>query len=213
MNFINRILLKDLKPNVWDFVDGYELKNFPWDKTGYKPKVIVKMFYTEKDFRVKFTATEKSVRAENIEINSSVYQDSCVEFFINPDYKNSDDYLNFEINAIGTLLSQVGENSRKREFLSKEEINTYINITSDVNLDNILEFDNFKPWNVELVISFDLIKKYFPLFKADKDKIIKCNFYKCGDKTDIPHYACLENIDYYKPSFHRPEFFKEILLK
>jgi hypothetical protein len=38
-------------------------------------------------------------------------------------------------------------------------------------------------------------------------KKIKANFYKCGDKTEEPHYLSWSPIDTPEPDFHVPSFF------
>lgn len=212
MNFINKILVHEINENTWSEVESYPLSYFPWDKTGYRPKTEVKMFYTEQDFRIQFIATEEKVRAVNTVPNSRVYQDSCVELFLQADCENDENYINFEINAIGTTILQIGKNLSERIFLDLNDKDK-LNIKTDVLKENISDFDNYKPWKVEFEIPFTLLKKYFPKFNPIKGNKIKCNFYKCGDKTTSSHYACLNNIEYNKPSFHRPEFFKEIILK
>ncbi|MGL5067277.1 MAG: carbohydrate-binding family 9-like protein [Sarcina sp.] len=196
----------------WDNIENNVIGNFPWDSTGYTPKTTVKVAVLEEGLKVKFTGTEKEVIINNTELHSRVYQDSCVEFFVNPDFENSNDYINIEINALGTALSQIGPDAIEREFLTAGDIRS-LNITTDITSENVREFDGFKPWNLEYLISFDLIEKYYPKFDRNNLKSIKCNFYKCGDKTKEKHYGCLFNIKYHKPSFHRPEFFKEILVK
>jgi hypothetical protein len=40
-------------------------------------------------------------------------------------------------------------------------------------------------------------------------KTIKGNFYKCGDKTSVPHFLSWNPIILPSPDFHRPDFFGE----
>ncbi|MDU5344496.1 MAG: carbohydrate-binding family 9-like protein, partial [Prevotella bivia] len=42
---------------------------------------------------------------------------------------------------------------------------------------------------------------------------MKANFYKCGDKTDQPHFLSWQKVDLPKPDFHRPEFFGTIIFE
>lgn len=196
----------------WENIESYKIENYKWDVTGYKPEVEVKMFYTKLGFNIRFTVKEEKVMAMYKTINSPVYQDSCVEFFIQPDIMNNKNYINFEINALGVALIQIGKDGIKRYFIDEENFKL-LSIKSDINVENINEFDNFKPWSVHLFIPFEFIKIYFPSFDLNLVKNIKCNFYKCGDKTKHAHYGSMFPIDYNKPSFHRPEFFGNIYLK
>ena len=62
-----------------------------------------------------------------------------------------------------------------------------------------------KWWMVE-VIPFSL------LGLKSAPKSLRCNFYKCGDKCDRPHFLSWSPIDKPEPNFHCPEFFGEVIL-
>lgn len=209
MNIIKRFKENEV---VWERLEENIIANFPWDKTGYRPETKFKLVLTEKGLRIKFIGTENQVVIDKTDSNSRVYQDSCVEFFFNPDSKNSDNYINLEINARGTVLGQIGPNGSERSFLTEEDIEM-LEVRADVNEINLSDFDNFKPWNIEYIVPFGLISKYYPNFSKENFNLIKCNFYKCGDKTKEAHYGSYFEIVYHKPSFHRPEFFGEFLIK
>ncbi|MGL5576839.1 MAG: carbohydrate-binding family 9-like protein [Sarcina sp.] len=209
MNVIKKIKKDKL---IWEELKENKIKNYSWDKTGYMPKVSFKLAITNEGIKVKFIATEEELVIDKKESQTKVYQDSCVEFFFNPDSKNSNDYINLEINAIGTVLGQIGPNGIDRDFLTQEDIDM-LEIKVDVNENNASKFNNFQPWCVEYLIPFKLIKKYYPKFSKDTFENLKCNFYKCGDKTKEAHYGSYFKIDYHKPSFHRPEFFGDFLIK
>lgn len=195
----------------WDEIKAAKIDNYPWDKKNYKPRAEAKLFYTKEAIYVKFLATEKSIVVENFENNLPVYRDSCVEFFIAPS-NNDKRYMNFETNAIGKLLLQIGENISDRETLVNEDYSIF-NIRTSAKKDNLKDFDDFKPWTIEYKIPIEFIKKYFKDFKAEKGYKFKGNFYKCGDKTEVPHYGSWNPIIYHKPPFHRPEFFGEFILE
>lgn len=42
---------------------------------------------------------------------------------------------------------------------------------------------------------------------------IHANFYKCGEKTEYPHFGVWKHPGTPKPDFHRPESFGEIVLE
>lgn len=196
---------------IWEEVEFTTIGNFPWDKEDYKPNVKVQLFHTKEAIHVKFTATEKSLVINSFEHNGSVYKDSCVEFFFAPIIGDKR-YMNFEINAIGKLLLQIGETGAERETLVNEDYSIF-NIKTSANKENLAEFNDFKEWTVEYEIPFEFINKFYSDFKLTENYQFKGNFYKCGDKTEIAHYGCWNKIDYHKPSFHRPEFFGDLILK
>ena len=57
-----------------------------------------------------------------------------------------------------------------------------------------------------------MIEKYIPGYCFQEGMGIKTNFYKCGEKTEYIHFALWNGPFTEKPDFHRPEFFKEIVL-
>lgn len=212
MYVIKKINKSQINENSWSSIEPIKIENYPWDTTGYKPPTEVKLFYTEDELRIKFTSSEKQILIDATEFNGPVWCDSCVEFFFLPDPKNDHRYFNFEINASGVLLLQLGSNTSKRDSM------TYINpdafeIKSIVTANNYRDFDEFKPWTIEYKIPFKFINDFFINFEAKSETIIKGNFYKCGDNTLIPHYGAWSNIINEKPAFHRPQFFQYIIFE
>lgn len=211
--YIIKNIKKDLvNHNSFENIEPIKIENYPWDTTGYKPETFVKLFYTEDNLHIKFTSSEKQVLVDVTEFNGPVFTDSCVEFFFLPDPKNDSRYFNFEINAAGVLLLQLDSDTKIRDCM------TYVNpkyfeIKSDVTTTNYRDFDNFKPWTVEYKIPFKFLKDLFVNFEATSGTVIKCNFYKCGNKTLTRHFGAWANIINEKPAFHKPEFFQNIIFE
>lgn len=201
--------INDESVNVWDNIESIWVDNFPWDKVGYTPNTEVKLYYTDEYIKIRFTSEEKKVKVEYSKLNQPVFKDSCVEFFFKPAPEKDNRYFNFEMNAAGTLLLQLDEDTRERELLNDIDLSIF-EINTDVTSENKDQYDNFKPWNVEYKIPFSFIKKYFDDFEITSGHIIKGNLYKCGDDTEIPHFGCWNKIEYHKPSFHQPAFFTEL---
>lgn len=212
MYTIKKISKEQISETIWDNIESIDILNYPWDETGYKPNASVKLFYTEDEIRVKFTATEKEIRINENEFNGPVWEDSCVEFFFLPMPEEDNRYFNFEISAQGTLLLQLDHKPPVRHYMTYVNPN-YFEIKSDVNKENYRDYDNFKPWTIEYKIPFEFIKDYFTNFEAVSGKTLKANFTKCGDKTNIPHFGSWVNIDVKSPAFHVPQFFKEIVFE
>ena len=55
------------------------------------------------------------------------------------------------------------------------------------------------------------------LFRSGTDKFdgkrMTANFYKCGDELPTPHFISWAPIEWKEPSFHRPEFFGELVFE
>ena len=74
-----------------------------WEEFPYTPDVNFRIACSDKALALMFEVKEDHVRAEAMEDNGPVWEDSCVEFFVmSPDGKH---YTNFEMNCIGTLLA------------------------------------------------------------------------------------------------------------
>lgn len=175
-------------------------------KFGYIPETKARLSLLHgKGFAVYMRCYEKAPRAVHREPDSPVYEDSCMECFLNFYPEEGNKYLNFEVNSMGTLLCQEGNEKAGRIFLRDKKI----------ELPVVIHGKTEEYWEISYVIRFSLIQQaYQRLGKADRDftagKKIKGNFYKCGDKTEHPHFGSWKKIDTAAPDFHQPDFFGEI---
>lgn len=173
-----------------------------WNTFPYQPDVRFRIARTSDLILLHYFVSEQSVRARYTRPNDPVYQDSCVEFFVQPG--SSGPYMNFEFNAIGTCLSQVGLSRHSREFLDPEQISR-IQTRSSLGQDPLEESSEPAAWDLFVAIPLELL---FGEEKPDlHGKLIRGNFYKCGDQLRVPHYVSWNPIETGQPDFHRPEFF------
>jgi hypothetical protein len=151
-------------------VDSLSWKEFP-----YKPNVKFKAAYNAGDLFIKYYVEEKYIRAVNANTNGNVWEDSCVEFFL--DTGEDGDYFNFEVNCIGTCLVQKGKNRENRKYLDLAEINRIKRLSSLGNSPFQEKKGNFK-WSMTLIIPLASICgiKYDSL----KGLKMKGNFYMKG---------------------------------
>ncbi|MHC1747791.1 MAG: carbohydrate-binding family 9-like protein [Cellulosilyticaceae bacterium] len=184
-------------------IDSLEVKEYPWGGE-YRPKVTVKMWREAgRGFGINMVCYEKNPKASYHIDNQPVYRDSCMEAFLNfyPEDEGSG-YLNFEMNSIGTLLCHYGETSEHRKAVADMGIfppRPYAKVYED-------------RWEVNLFIEDTFIKNIYGRADFEKGHVIKANFYKCGDATEVSHYGAWKPIIYKVPSFHRPEYFGELIL-
>jgi hypothetical protein len=116
----------------------------------------------------------------------------------------SEHYYNFETNCIGRLLAAKNTSIEDHEQFTEGQIARVVRRTSLP--DGPLDIKEKTSWYLEIEIPFDLIG-------CDScPETLLANFYKCGDKTDKPHYLSWNRIETEKPNFHRPEFFGELHL-
>ena len=200
----------EISPAIWEGIDPVLIDNYPWDENGYKPKVEARFCYTESRLYLHFTSFESEIRAVYRIMNEPVYTDSCVEFFFNPDPDKDDRYFNFEINAIGTLLLELGS-GRNNRLMIQDVSQAIFNIKSSISPDSAVEYRD-DAWTLEFSIPYSFIEKYYGKQDFSSGKVMKGNFQKCGDMTKFPHYGSWNRIETPEPDFHRPEYFGDLIL-
>jgi hypothetical protein len=177
-------------------LERHELKMVPWSAYSYKPAVYFSIAHNNRDIFLKYYVTETDIRANTSAINGSVWEDSCVEFFISFDDKG---YYNLEINCIGTALVGFGPERSGRVLLAEQLIKK---IRFETSIKN--NADQFQ-WELVLIIPSEIFLHHS--FSSLKDITARANFYKCGDALPRPHFISWAPIEAQSPNFHLPQFF------
>ena len=152
-----------------------------------------------------FKVQEPQVKATCTEINSPVWEDSCVEFFLAlGDDRN---YYNFEINAIGTVLGAYGPGRNSREYISPGDL-SQISCTPSLGKGIIVNLEGGIKWELGIVIPAKVLIHHRITDLAGIRA--RGNFYKCGNGLDNPHFLSWMPVNTDKPDFHRPEFFGDL---
>jgi hypothetical protein len=154
---------------------------------------------------LKYFVKEPHVRSVNSEFNSSVWEDSCVEFFFSPEGANG--YYNFEINATGALLGAYGPDRNNRQWQDisvLQKVKTYPSLGKDP----VGEIATPTSWDILVEIPVEVFVHH-QIRNLDGLKG-KANFYKCGDKLPGPHFLSWNKVDVDKPDFHLPVYFGPI---
>lgn len=175
---------------------------YPWDENGYTPKITYTLDVNETGFTMHITAYEKNPKRVMTEHFQHVHLDSCVEWFVNFLPEKCDRYFNFEVNANGVLNTHFRKDRYDTTNLTKTDAEA-LNIIPTI-------FDD--RWEISYTVPFTWIKKFIPEFEYKKGMTIKCNFYKCGDETEFPHYGIWNVSPLDAPDFHRPEFFADVTI-
>lgn len=181
----------------------FDVDRLNWPEAfPYAPLCCGRIARTEDALVVDFRVSGLDLRAQNTEDNGRQWEDSCVEVFIeDPD---GSCYYNFEINALGKVLAATGADRHNRQTRPAEEMDEILRFSQN----DSGEGEGLHSWRVCVVIPFWLIG-----MDADRlPKMIRANFYKCGDKTAHPHFLSWSPVSTEKPDFHRPEFFGELYL-
>ncbi len=182
-----------------DNVNRNVLKEVPWGHYNYCPAVEFSIAYAPDFIFLKYYVTEKSIRAVNNTINSAVWEDSCVEFFIS--FDNEKAYYNLEFNCIGTARVGYGESKNNRELLP-------VQIVSQIKYHSVIS-NNLPTDDTHWELTLSIPKNLFCFNQVEtfKGKECRANFYKCGDNLPIPHFITWSGIKSVTPDFHLPEFF------
>ncbi|MCP4163372.1 MAG: diguanylate cyclase [Deltaproteobacteria bacterium] len=191
----------------WDVVKPVQIKYHMGNKPDHFPKTEVKLTYDDLYIYVIFKVEDRYVRSVATEDQGNVWEDSCVEFFFTPSDDVSNGYFNIEMNCGGTMLFHFQkERNKHRTIIPKSELNKIARIHS---LPKIVDPEIREPvtWTVEYSVPIELLKKYCELTTPAPGVKWRANFYKCGDKTSLPHWLTWSPVDCPKPNFHLPEYF------
>ena len=178
-----------------------------WGPAPVCPETDVCVTRTETGLTVHFRVFEATPRITFHAMNEPVYRDSCVEFFVQPLGLEGSPYFNFEMNAAGTLLLGCGAARGERESLGRDDLE---GVRIEPHGSSVKEG---RPcWALTLFVPFAWLSDKMPGFHAVTGTVLRANFYKCGDDTQVPHYGSWNPMSAPRPDFHRPEDFGEIEL-
>lgn len=192
-------LAKNMNSLVW-----HDIAAAPWkSEFPYIPKVQFQVGYNDQYILLHYSVEEKFVKGQYIRPNENVWEDSCVEFFVS--FDNRETYYNVEFNVLGVGLVGYGTSIKSnRNRLSAEEI-LQINAYSSVQT-----VAGKKSWQQILQIPFHTFKVNAEELQG---KQAHANFYKCGDALPNPHFIAWNDIDNPTPNFHLPQYFGEVAFK
>jgi hypothetical protein len=194
MNTISSLLSKQKNFELIDQV------NWP-DTFPLKPACKFIIARSNEALFIHYVVNEKQIQALYTNDQDPVWQDSCVEFFCQ--LPNSKTYFNFEFNCIGTCLATKrisrteGINPLPAEKMS--QIKRYPSLENQPFQEKKGNFN----WTLTVKIPF----KVLDIDSHNLPKILRANFYKCGDGTSEPHYVSWNPILTENPDFHQPKFF------
>ena len=174
--------------------------NWPNDFPKTIP-VSVHIAHDNKKLYLYYQIEGEELRVVNTKDFMSVWEDSCVEFFMQR--KGERTYRNFEFNAHGVLLASKRESKENAEQLSDELMAI---IERFITIQNIyIKGEQLSNWTLYAEIPKEALG-----FDEEEDlskQAMAANFYKCGDETIEPHFLSWNPIDTPSPNFHVPEFF------
>ena len=197
--------LEEPASKPWDRLPPLLIDHFLWLTNGYRPRVEARLCWSSRFLYVRFMVGEKRPPVRYTKFQDPVYKDSCVEFFVDMFPEKTLGYVNFEMNAAGTLLAAFGPDRDHRQPLWPEDL-----AGMSVQSDERPWPDIGNAWSVAYRLPLELFRK---LYGEDVRSGLRAaaNFYKCGDETEVPHYGAWSPVGTPAPDFHRPEFFGELV--
>jgi hypothetical protein len=205
-------LAGDWDGKIWRAANTLDVSIFRDKSTAHHPQTQAKLLYDDRGVYGIFRVEDKYVRSVQTAYNSSVCGDSCVEFFVKP--RADKGYFNFEMNCGGTLLLFYITDHTRTENGFKERTDVPWEIASQMKIyhsmpnvvDPAIEQDTV--WLNEFFIPYSLFEHYLGKFGDKTGMTWRANFYKCGDKTPMPHWASWAPIT--ATNFHLPDCFQPL---
>jgi hypothetical protein len=187
--------------------EAYRINHVLWNALAYKPDVFFNIGYSGDAIFLRFSVTERDIKADCLQINDAVYNDSCVEFFVG--FDNEDQYYNLEFNRLGIVLGAFGAGRFNRQSIDVSKL-AAIGKQYDlkpVQTDSGLLYS----WRLALTIPFTVFEHH-QITRLD-GCLGHCNFFKCGDGLPEPHFLSWRPVYNPVPDFHLPQFFGTIKFK
>jgi len=195
-----KYIVKKVETVDWNGIPEVELAHTPWlapCDIGAKAQAC----HDGETLYVRMQAKESAIRATLTGPLEQVCNDSCLEFFFAP-LADDKRYFNFEWNPLGTLYLGFGaeRNTRVRQIVKDTK-----------ELFDPKPFKTEDGWGVEFSIPASYIRLYMPEFALAGEAA--CNFYKCGDKTEVQHYLAWKQLTGEHPDYHRRQDFGTIVFE
>lgn len=197
------------KGPAWGDVPILSVDRFRPESTSHRPRVRCKLLYDDSRLYGLFKVEDRYVRCVHTGFQAPVYEDSCVELFVQPSPDKG--YFNFEFNCGGTLLAscitdptRVDGRVARAKPLSPEE-GRQVEVYSSIHSVPEHEIEDEVTWSLEFAIPFSLFQTCVGNIGKVAGQEWRGNLYKCGDKTSKPHWASWSPLS--ERNFHAPQDF------
>ena len=186
---------------AWNAIDRVNWPGYP-----YKPLAEFRIMHSETEIYLQFHVRENGVRATyGYDFGSLPYTDDCVEFFMIPSDRDSS-YFNLEMNCIGHGTFNYGPDRSERHRCGDALI-SQIRRRSSLGSEPFGTREGEQEWTLTIAIPKRLYAQADLDLTSFSGRTVRANFYKCGDKTAVPHFLSWNPIGTERPNFHTPEWF------
>jgi hypothetical protein len=197
---------------AWEKAQSVGPFQFQWYESGEKEQTEAKIVWDDERIYFAFKCNDKYISAERYSPNDPVSRDDCCEAFIAPVPEGPErmDYINYEINCIGTWKVGYHANSRKKVLGSWDDpwgIEIGRSISGTCNKDDDID----EGWVLEFSVPWAHFKEFAAKFPPKNGQVIYVGLHRCGGKTN-PQPSQWSPSQTPKPQFHAPQDFGKVIL-
>ena len=195
--------------DAWRRAPVLRVDAFRPESSSHRPRTRAKLLVDAQALYGLFQVQDRYIHCRHTRFQSPVYQDSCVEFFVQP--RQEGGYFNFEFNCGGALLAsyitdptRTANGFKAFQRLTPEEgrqVERWASLPATV----MPEMTEARTWYLGFQIPLSLLTRYAGPVDVREGAVWRANFYKCGDATSHPHWAAWRPVD--ELNFHRPDCF------
>lgn len=192
-----------------DSLERAWITNYPWG-CAFRPETYACVAWDGENIYLYMKSSE-ATPCDAVDCdNGDIYMDSCMEFFINPIWRQDAEYfINFEMNPRRHLFLAHGHlTDETRTLLDTTAFNSF-------SRQILPQGSHSDGWDTFLAIPIEFFRNLHPGFELKSGDELRCNFYKCGDGTPVPHFGCWNDIDpkTEQPNFYRPDCFGRLIFE
>lgn len=194
----------------WRDTDEADISHFRPEGSAHRPRAQARLAWSREGFHGIFRVADRDTRGLCRSYMDPVYQDSCVEFFVQPG--GAGPYFNFEFSGGGGwLATRVTDPSRA----PGGALRAFTPVAAD-RARQIRILSTMPPGETAGPVAWTL-SFFIPWLVLDAGggppapragDLWRGNFYKCGDLTRGPHWAAWAPVP--EVNFHLPACFGEL---
>jgi len=187
----------------WERANAAAIEEYPWDTGGNRQAATVRALYDDAALYLQYRVEDEHSCAETTTLNGPVYEDSAVECFARPDPDRSE-YVNVEINCVGTPLVGWGSGREGRELIAPPLADA-LGIETSIEGPTKAASPDDERWWLAAALPFETLSAFAGSeFAPAPGTVWRGNFQRLGGDSEL---AVWNPIDASEPDFHRPGSF------
>ncbi len=197
---------------AWAGAETLEIAHFRAEGSEHRPRTRCRLAHDASGLAGIFHVEDRYVRAVHGRFGDPVYEDSCVEIFLQPVAGRG--YLNFEMSCAGTLrVSHITDHRRVPGGFAaftplSEDEGRLVEIHGSLPRRVDPEIATPLTWQLSFFIPQALFESRVGRLGPLAGQTWRGNLYKCGDRTSHPHWASWTPLP--ERNFHLPDCFGEL---